>query len=63
MTIAQDAGKQGEAEGLKDTAQNKASQISSTSDKDALGESSLDDVSGGAWPNSTTKTTVVPPTI
>lgn len=49
MTIAQDAGKQGEAEGLKDTAQNKASQISSTSDKDALGESSLDDVSGGAW--------------
>ena len=62
MTIAQDANKQGEAEGLKDAAQNKASQIL-TSEKDALGESSLDDVSGGAWPNSTTKTTVVPPTI
>ena len=53
MTIAQDAGKQGEAEGLKDTAQNKASQNSSTSEKDALGDKSLDDVSGGAWPYGT----------
>jgi hypothetical protein len=47
MTIAQDANKQGEAEGLKDAAQNKASQISSMSDKDALSDKSLDDVSGG----------------
>ena len=49
MTIAQDANKQGEAEGLKDAAQNKASQIL-TSEKDALGDSSLNDVSGGTWP-------------
>ena len=49
MTIAQDAGKQGEAEGLKDTAQNKTSQNSSTSEKDALGDKSLDDVSGGTY--------------
>jgi hypothetical protein len=56
MTIAQDANKQGEAEGLKDAAQNKASQISLTSEKDALGDESLDDVSGGStWrPFSTT---------
>jgi hypothetical protein len=56
MTIAQDASKQGEAEGLKDAAQNKASQISSTSEKDALGDKSLDGVSGGStWrPFSTT---------
>ena len=56
MTIAQDASNQGQAEGLKDVAQNKASQISSTSEKDALGDKSLDDVSGGStWrPFSTT---------
>jgi hypothetical protein len=56
MTIAQDANKQGEAEGLKDAAQNKASQISLTSEKDALSDKSLDDVSGGStWrPFSTT---------
>ena len=56
MAIAQDANKQGEAEGLKDAAQNKASQISSTPEKDALGDKSLDDVSGGStWrPFSTT---------
>jgi hypothetical protein len=50
MTIAQDANKQGEAEVLEDAAQNKVSQISLTSEKDALGDSSLDDVSGGSWP-------------
>jgi hypothetical protein len=42
----------GEAEGLEGAAQNKVSQISSTSEKDALGDSSLDDVSGGSWPYS-----------
>jgi hypothetical protein len=50
MTIAQDADKQAEAEGLDDAAQNKVSQISLTSEKDELGDSSLDDVSGGTWP-------------
>jgi hypothetical protein len=55
MTIAQDANKQGEAEGIEDASQNKVSQISSTSEKDALGDESLDDVSGGTWrPFSTT---------
>jgi hypothetical protein len=56
MTIAQDANKQNEAEGLKNATQNKASQISSTSEKDALSDKSLDDVSGGStWrPFSTT---------
>jgi hypothetical protein len=48
MTNAQDANEQGEAQGLKDATQNKPAQISTTSD--ALGDSSLDDVSGGAWP-------------
>jgi hypothetical protein len=37
----------GEAESLENGAQN---QISSTPEKDALSEKSLDDVSGGAWP-------------
>ena len=50
MTNTQDANKQGESEGLEAAAQNKVSQISSTSEKDALGDSSLDDVSGGSWP-------------
>ena len=55
MTVAQDANKQGEAEGLADAAQDKSSQISLTSEKDALGDKSLDDVSGGTWrPFSTT---------
>ena len=48
MTNTQDANKQGEAGALEDAAQNKPSQISTTSD--ALGDSSLDDVSGGSWP-------------
>jgi hypothetical protein len=47
MTVAQDANKQGEAEGLADAAQDKSSQTSLMSEKDALGEKSLDDVSGG----------------
>ena len=50
MTNRQDTSQQGQAEpgeSLKDVAQNK---ISSTSDKDALGDSSLDHVSGGRVP-------------
>jgi hypothetical protein len=39
-------------ESLKDGAQNTASQISSTAD--ALSDSSLDKVSGGAWPYNST---------
>jgi hypothetical protein len=63
MTIAQDANKQGEAEGLEVTAHNKVSQISSTSEKDALGDSSLDKVSGGSWPCATMSYARVTPTI
>jgi hypothetical protein len=63
MTIAQDANKQGEAEGLEDAAQNKVSQISLTSEKDALGDTSLDDVSGGGWPYATMSSAKVAPTI
>jgi hypothetical protein len=62
MANLQDANKQGEADGLKDAAQNKISPTP-TSEKDALGDSSLDDVSGGAWPNATTKSGIAPPTI
>jgi hypothetical protein len=58
MTNKQDAN--GEAESLESGAQNR---ISSTPEKDALGEKSLDDVSGGAWPPATTKTGTVTPTI
>ena len=50
MTSTQDANKQGESEGLEAAAQNKVSQISTTSEKDALGDSALNDVSGGSWP-------------
>ena len=63
MTVAQDANKQGEAEGLEGAAQNKVSQISSTSEKDALGDSSLDNVSGGGWPYATMSSAQVSPTI
>ncbi|WP_271565248.1 hypothetical protein [Bradyrhizobium sp. CCBAU 11386] len=52
MTNRQDTNSKAEAESLdsrKDAAQNKASQIS-TSEKDALSDSSLDDVSGGRVP-------------
>lgn len=48
MTNKQDANS--EAESLENGAQDKATQISSTPEKDALSEKSLDDVSGGAWP-------------
>jgi hypothetical protein len=48
MTNKQDA--TGEAEGLQSGAQNNVSQISSTPEKDALGDKALDDVSGGSWP-------------
>ncbi len=55
MSNTQDANSNGQAaagENLKDVAENK---ISATSEKDALGDSSLDDVSGGTWrPFSTT---------
>jgi len=44
---------------IKDVAENK---ISSTS-KDALGDSSLDDVSGGGWPYATMSSAQVTPTI
>jgi hypothetical protein len=63
MTIAQDANKQGEAEGIEGAAQNKVSQISTMSEKDALGDSSLDDVSGGGWPYATMRSAQVTPTI
>jgi hypothetical protein len=63
MTIAQDADKQAEAEGVADVAQNKVSQISLTSEKDALWDSSLDDVSGGGWPYATMHSAQVTPTI
>jgi hypothetical protein len=52
MTNRQDSNSKPAAESLdsrKDTAQNKASQIS-TSEKDALADSSLNDVSGGRVP-------------
>jgi len=62
MSNTQGANSNGEAvpRDLKDVAETK---ISSTSDKDRLGDSALDDVSGGAWPSTTTKTSIVPPTI
>ncbi|WP_166294590.1 hypothetical protein [Bradyrhizobium sp. 2S1] len=52
MTNKQDANSKPEAkslDSLKEAAQNKASQIS-TSEKDALSDGSLDDVSGGRVP-------------
>jgi hypothetical protein len=63
MTNKQDTNSKGEAEALKDAGQNTVSQISSTSDKDALGDSSLDDVSGGGWPYATMSSAQVTPTI
>jgi hypothetical protein len=50
MTNGQDTNSKGQAEpgeSLKDGAPSK---ISSTPGKDTLSDSSLDDVSGGAWP-------------
>jgi hypothetical protein len=52
MTNRQDTNSKAQAESLesrKEAAQNKASQISTT-DKDALSDRSLDDVSGGRVP-------------
>ncbi len=62
MTNGQDTNSKAQTEtrDLNDATETK---ISSTSDKDVLGESALDDVSGGAWPSTTTKTGIVPPTI
>ncbi|WP_167770693.1 hypothetical protein [Bradyrhizobium niftali] len=47
MTHKQDTTSKPEAEAPKHAAQDK---ISTRSEKDALGDSSLDDVSGGGWP-------------
>jgi hypothetical protein len=48
MTNRQDANSKAEAgESFKDVAENT---ISSTSEKDALGDRSMEDVSGGSWP-------------
>jgi hypothetical protein len=66
MTNVQDANSTATAESRessKDAAQNKASQIATASDKDALGDSSLDDVSGGGWPYATMSSAQVTPTI
>ncbi|MET4389167.1 hypothetical protein ABIB73_004936 [Bradyrhizobium sp. F1.4.3] len=62
MSNTQGVNSEGETEPrhLKDVAETK---MSSTSDKDGLGDSALDEVSGGAWPSTTTKTGIVPPTI
>ena len=65
MTNRQDTNSKAQAESLdslKDAAQNKASQISTT-EKDALSDSSLDDVSGGGWPYATMTSAKVTPTI
>lgn len=53
MTNGQDTNTKAQAEpgqSPKDVAQN--TNVSSTPEKDALSDSSLDDVSGGAWPSS-----------
>lgn len=53
MTNQQDTNSTADAvpgESLKDGAENKASQISTS---DALSDGSLDDVSGGSWPYGT----------
>ncbi len=66
MTNVQDANSTAPAdsrESSKDAAQNNASQLSTASDKDALGDSSLDDVSGGGWPYATMSSAQVTPTI
>ena len=46
--------KQGEAEGLVERrSERRANKFRRRSEKDALGDSSLDDVSGGGWPYAT----------
>ncbi|MHC2621328.1 hypothetical protein ACVIW2_003360 [Bradyrhizobium huanghuaihaiense] len=57
MSNTQDTNSQGQAEpseSLKDAVQN---EIASTPAKDALGDGSLDDVSGGLWPYVMSSTT------
>jgi hypothetical protein len=63
MTNTQNDNSKGEAKTLKDAAQNDASQISTASGKDALGDSALDKVSGGSWPYATMSSAHVSPTI
>jgi hypothetical protein len=66
MTNVQDTNSKTTAIALesgKDAAQNTASQIATASDKDALGDPSLDDVSGGGWPYATIRSQQVTPTI
>jgi len=62
MGNAHGANSKGEAEprDLKDVAETK---ISSRSDKDGLGDSALDDVSGGGWPYQGMSSRQVTPTI
>jgi hypothetical protein len=60
MTDTQAANPNVEAE---DVAQNTASPTPTTSDKNALSDSSLDKVSGGGWPYATMRTAQVSPTI
>jgi hypothetical protein len=62
MTNTQGANSKGETE-PRDPENLAENNISSTSDTDVLGDSALEDVSGGAWPSATTKTGIVPPTI
>jgi hypothetical protein len=62
MTNTQVSNSNGQPESgdIKDVVENK---ISATSDKDALGDKSLDDVSGGGWPYATMSSAQVTPTI
>jgi hypothetical protein len=52
-TQAADSNVEAEPRDVKDVAENK---ISSASDKDVLGDSALDGVSGGTWPFNTLAT-------
>jgi hypothetical protein len=61
MANEQDTNSKGHepSDNLKDPAQNKAFQISTTAD--APNDSSLDDVSGGSWPLSTFSSRIYSP--
>ncbi len=66
MTNEQDGNSTATAASLgstKEATQNNASQISTAPDKDALGDGSLDAVSGGSWPYATMSSAHVGPTI
>jgi hypothetical protein len=52
-----------QAQGTQEEQQVAEQKTSVTSQKDALGDSSLDKVSGGGWPYATTKSGTVTPTI